>query len=156
MITTPYALNRLDDLRMQQSRVLQFDGLDLCEIAEGMNLDQHAELLLDGSYMAHLLPRFAWWIEVAKALANGRVSEFRPDTADAAFNGGLDSLVNSVLTAFAPALADTADLAGLSQTLEQTAGLELLCRYWRFTQAIRAKALEIWPEEDLAWLWATA
>jgi hypothetical protein len=130
-----------------------FDALDLQQIACGENLLDYADCLLDCGWVDRVLPSLNWWIEVAKALANGRDLEFRADLADAAFHGSFPQLLQRVLQAYCAALKDTCDFAGLTRDYEQKAAFELFRLYWQLTEQIRAKASEIWPDVDFAWLW---
>jgi len=130
-----------------------YNVFTLHQIACGEDLEARAYGLLDGNWVTEFLPSVSWWVDVAKAIANGRDPEFRADLADAAFQGEFPQLVERVLCAYCAALKDTCDFAGLNQDAEQKAALELFRLYWQLTDHIRAKALEIWPDVDLAWLW---
>jgi hypothetical protein len=152
--TQPWGLKVLDMLQEEAPKwCCCYDALDLQQIACGEDLERHADALLDGNWVAQFLPSLNWWIQVATAIANGRDPEFRSDVADVAFQGEFPQLLERLLQAYCAALKGTCDFAGLDQDGEQKAALELFRLYWQLTDQIRAKALEIWPEVDLAWLW---
>lgn len=146
----PYGLERLEVLRDSAPQHPCFDVTELDAIAHGEN---YAASALDGYYASWIFSSLSWWFRLAAVLADGRSEEWSPDTGDTEFRRDLEPLFHAVACALTPAIFDSPSFASPEQDGTQSAAMHLFSCYRHMTQVVRAKALQVWPDQDLAWLW---